>query len=279
MPKKKNLGPDDNQDLTVRQRNLLFAVIKEYCETSQGVGSKEIREKYNFDFSPATIRNELSLLRDKGYLYQPFTNSSSQPTDLAFKLFIKQLIEGLKITNRQQQDLKKHIQNLETQQLNLNKEITRLVASQAGGVGFTISSSGENVSGIKNLLEAPGEGKVSDLLDFLDNLDSYKQPLLESNSLLQNQLALVEKSNLDSTQKQLMKQKLQMVFGDDSSMLPLGKGYALVATEVYLNNEKNVIGLIAPTHMLAKRENLELINTLSEVFAEKKSVKNLKKKG
>jgi heat-inducible transcriptional repressor len=113
---------DDNVELTPRQRSLLFAVIKEYCETGQGVGSKEIKEKYSFEFSPATIRNEFVNLRDKGYLFQPFTNSSSQPTDKAYRVFINQLIDGLRVTNKQHLELKHKIQQLEHQQSSLNKE-------------------------------------------------------------------------------------------------------------------------------------------------------------
>lgn len=256
---------ESEQALSQRQRNLLFSVIKEYCDTGLAVGSKEIRDKYGFDFSPATIRNEFSALRDSGFLFQPFTNASSKPTEKAFKLFIDQLIAGLQITNRQQQDLKKRLVDMENQQSNLNKEISRLLAFQGGGIGFSVSENNENFTGIANLLNSPAEGKVGELLDFLDNFDKYKQPLLEAAKDSQNSLTILE----DTNSKKTNKKRLKTVFGDDNPVLPLGKGYALVATEIYVDGNKTVVGLIAATHLVARKKNLELVDGLSHLLGDK----------
>jgi len=250
--------------LTSRQKNLLFAVIKEYCETGQSVGSKEIKDKYDFEFSPATIRNEFATLRDLGFLYQPFTNASNQPTEIAFKLFVNQLIAGLGVTNKRQNDFKKQIIEMQKNQASLNKEISRLLAFQGGGVGFSVDEKGESITGISNLLSIPGEAKVADILDFLDNLDSYKKPLLEGTSDLSstNQIVNFEAKN------QKVKKPIKAIFGMENPVLPLGKGYAMVATEVYVGNKKNVIGLIAPNHLLARKQNLELIEAISNALSD-----------
>lgn len=267
MPRrlKTSLNPLDSENsLTQRQRNLLFSVIKEYCDTGLAVGSKEIRDKYGFDFSPATIRNEFSALRDSGFLFQPFTNASSKPTERAFKLFIDQLIAGLQITNKQQQDLKKRLIDMENQQANLSNEITRLLAFQGGGVGFSVSKDNENFSGISNLLNTPSEGKVGELLDFLDNFDKYKQPLLEATNEAKNTLTVVDSNN----SKKSNKKRIKTIFGEDNPILPLGKGYALVATEIYVNGNKTVVGLIAATHLVARKKNLELVDGLSHLLGD-----------
>ena len=252
---------DRDSNLTNRQRNLLFAIIKEYCEYGTSVGSKELKEKYGFNFSPATIRSEISKLRENGFLYQPFTNSSSQPTEKAFKMFINQLIVGLQVTSKQQKELKRQILEMEEKQANLNKEISRLLALQTGSVGFSINNDRENITGISNLLTSPSEGKVSDILNFLDNLDNYKQFLLEDNSS--------KSINKLSKKEQGINKNIKTVFGSDSTVLPLGQGYAMVATEVYLDNEKTVIGLITPTHILARKRNLELLQNVSEILNNK----------
>ena len=261
---------DSEIKLSNRQRNLLFAVIKEYCETGEGVGSKEIKDKYAFNFSSATIRNEFSRLRDTGFLYQPFTNSSSHPTEKAFKLFINQLIAGLQVTNVQQQQLKKHILDLENKQLNLSKEITRLLATSVGGVGFTVDKNRETVTGIGNLLESPADGSVGDILDFLDNLDKYKKPLLESSKLLEHQIDSYDSSFSDKLKTKEKKeiQKLKTIFGLENPIFPLGKGYAMVATEVFVDGQKSVVGIIAPTRLVARKKSLELIDNLSKVLAD-----------
>jgi transcriptional regulator of heat shock response len=260
MPKE-FIDPETN--LTNRQRNLLFAIIKEYCEYGTSVGSKELKDKYGFDFSPATIRSEMAKLRDNGFLYQPFTNASSQPTERAFKLFINQLIVGLQVTSRQQQELKKQILEMEDKQANLHKEISRMLAYQTGAVGFSVNEHKENVTGISNLLTAPNDGKVSDILNFLDNLDTYKKYILSGSP---EQSKLLTSSNISAEESK----QLTTIFGSESTVLPLGQGYAMVATEIYLDEEKTVIGLITPIHILARKKNLELVQTISKVLGKKK---------
>lgn len=266
MPRtKKPTSFTSQNELSPRQLNLLFSVIKEYCETGQTVGSKEIRDKYGFNFSPATIRNEFSTLRDLGFLFQPFTNASSKPTEKAFKLFVNQLIAGLQVTNRQQIELKQKIFELESQQNNLNKEISRLLALSGGGVGFAVDQHGESLSGIQNLLDSPAEGKVSDILNFLDNLDSYKKPLLEGK--IGDENGIISLEDIDSKiPKKTPKKRLKTAFGSENPILPLGKGYALVATEVMVKGSKSVVGIVAPTHLLARKKNLELMDGLSKVL-------------
>jgi transcriptional regulator of heat shock response len=258
MPRKNIIDPQTN--LTSRQKTLLFALIKEYCDLGQGVGSKDLKEKFGFTFSSATIRNELAKLRDLGYVYQPFVNSSSKPTEKAFKIFIEQLILGLQITSKQQQELKRQILEMEQKQARLSKEISRLVALSTGGVGFSLNQQEENITGITNLLAHPGEGKVADILEFLDNIDSYK-PLL-----LSGQVKESDQVKSDSTPK------LKTFIGEQNPILPLGRGYAMVTTEVYLaDQEKAVVGLITPVRLLAKKKNLELLEALSRVLGKQKS--------
>jgi transcriptional regulator of heat shock response len=265
----------EDQQLTSRQKNLLFAVIKEYCDSGQNIGSKEIKEKYDFEFSSATIRNEFSALRKMGFLYQPFTNASSQPTEKAFKLFINQLITGLQVTTQRQKELQQELMRMQEKQQMLDREISRLLSLEGGGVGFSVSSDKESYSGVKNLLMEPSQGKIVDILDFLDNLDKYKKPLLESSTYIDSQIEIIEsenddKSNLKTQSKKTKKNHIKAYFGLDNPVLPLGKGFAMIASDVYVgkNKEKSVIGLIAPTHLLAKKKNVELLEALAKSLKE-----------
>lgn len=246
-------------DLSNRQRNILFAIVKEFCDIGTSPGSKELAEKYGFDFSPATIRNEIAVLRKRGYLIQPFTNSASQPTEKSFKMFITKLIEGLQVSSTQQSKLRSQIINLQKQHVEMSKEIAKLLADQVGGVGFTLTSHGENIKGIGNLLNHPNEGKISDILTFLDHLDEYKGHLLPGE--------VVE--NIIDSDKDLKANKstIKMIIGNENPVIPLGKGYAMVSTEVILENgEKSVVGLITPIQLLAKKKNLQLLQAINKIF-------------
>ena len=258
VPAKTSSGSADSSELSARQKNILFAVVKEYCDHSHTLGSVELKDKYNFEFSSATIRNELVKLRHKGYLYQPFTNSPSKPTERAFKMFINQLIVGLQVTSSQQMELKQQLRAMEEKHANLSKEISRLLSLTTGGVGFSVSDQNETYTGVSNLLHTDTEGKVADILDFLDNLDLHKQHLLTS-------------SELQEEYKEQIGPKFKTIIGGENPVIPLGKGYAMVATEIYLENgEKSVVGVISPTHLLAKKKNLAIIENLSDVLGKKK---------
>ena len=255
MPKKLEINPETN--LTNRQNTLLFALVKEYCDSGETIGSKDLKQKYNFDFSSATIRNELSELRNKGYLYQPFTNASSKPTEKALKLFINQLMTGIQVTRRHQETLQDKILELQQKHVNLNKEINRLLAQTSGGVAFSIDGDNEMYSGVSNLLSSPGEGKIGEILEFLDNLDSYKNLLLETSNN-NPKMEIETQSKINNTVKE--SQRLKTYIGGENPILPLGKGYAMVTTKVEINKgEESVVGLITPIHLLAKKRNLELI--------------------
>lgn len=79
--------------LSSRQTQLLKAIIDEYIETAEPVGSLALERKYNLGVSPATIRNEMATLTEKGFLRQPHTSAGRVPTPLALKFYINQLMD------------------------------------------------------------------------------------------------------------------------------------------------------------------------------------------
>jgi heat-inducible transcriptional repressor len=79
--------------LTARQAEILKALITEYMETAEPVGSLALEKKYNLGISPATIRSEMASLTKMGYLRQPHTSAGRTPTPLAMKFYINQLME------------------------------------------------------------------------------------------------------------------------------------------------------------------------------------------
>lgn len=78
--------------LTERQKYILALVIRDYIETAQPVGSQRLVEHYKLDFSPATVRNEMSALTEAGYLRQPYTSAGREPTEEGYRYFVRQLM-------------------------------------------------------------------------------------------------------------------------------------------------------------------------------------------
>jgi len=78
--------------LNDRERRILEAVIQSYVETAEPTGSRSLARRFGFDVSPATIRNTMSDLEEKGYLYHPHTSAGRVPTDMAYRMYVDSLM-------------------------------------------------------------------------------------------------------------------------------------------------------------------------------------------
>lgn len=78
--------------LSDRERRVLEAVIQSYVETAEPAGSRMISRRFDIGVSPATIRNTMSDLEDKGYLFHPHTSAGRVPTDMAYRVYVDSLM-------------------------------------------------------------------------------------------------------------------------------------------------------------------------------------------
>ena len=76
---------------TDRRLEILRAIVDEYVETQEPVGSKAIADKRALGISPATIRNEMAVLEEEGFITQPHTSAGRIPTDRGYRLFVDKL--------------------------------------------------------------------------------------------------------------------------------------------------------------------------------------------
>jgi heat-inducible transcriptional repressor len=78
--------------LNDRERRVLEAVIQSYVETAEPAGSRTIARRFGLGVSPATIRNTMSDLEEKGFLLHPHTSAGRIPTDLAYRVYVDSLM-------------------------------------------------------------------------------------------------------------------------------------------------------------------------------------------
>lgn len=78
--------------LSDRRQRVLAALIEEYVARALPVGSRTLTEHYELGVSPATVRNELSVLEDGGYITQPHTSAGRVPTDFGYRAFVDNLL-------------------------------------------------------------------------------------------------------------------------------------------------------------------------------------------
>src|SRR5215211_9164371 len=79
-------------ELNDRERRVLEAVIQSYVETAEPAGSHALSRRFGLGVSPATIRNTMSDLEEKGFLFHPHTSAGRIPTNKAYRLYVDQLL-------------------------------------------------------------------------------------------------------------------------------------------------------------------------------------------
>lgn len=71
-----------------RKLDVLRAIVTDYVSSKEPVGSKALVERHGLQVSPATVRNDMAVLEDEGYIVQPHTSAGRVPTDKGYRLFV-----------------------------------------------------------------------------------------------------------------------------------------------------------------------------------------------
>jgi heat-inducible transcriptional repressor len=85
-----------------RKLAVLRAIVQDYVSTMEPVGSKSLVDRHHLDVSPATIRNDMAVLEEQGYIMQPHTSAGRIPTDKGYRLFVDRLtgVKPLSVAER-----------------------------------------------------------------------------------------------------------------------------------------------------------------------------------
>jgi heat-inducible transcriptional repressor len=77
--------------LDERKLEVLRAIVEDYVATQEPVGSRALVERHQLRVSPATVRNDMAVLEEEGYIRQPHTSAGRVPTDAGYRLFVDKL--------------------------------------------------------------------------------------------------------------------------------------------------------------------------------------------
>ncbi|SES66573.1 heat-inducible transcriptional repressor HrcA [Anaerobranca gottschalkii] len=94
--------------LSSRKSQILKAIVLEYINTAEPIGSRTLVKRYNIGLSPATIRNEMADLEELGFLVQPHTSAGRIPSQQGYRYFVDNLLEEIYTDDLNLLDLKKY---------------------------------------------------------------------------------------------------------------------------------------------------------------------------
>lgn len=112
--------------LDERKYKILQAIIRNYLETGEPVGSRTISKYTDLNLSSATIRNEMADLEELGYILQPHTSSGRIPSDKGYRLYVDKMMED---KEREVEEMKEMLLEKEDKMERLLKQAAKLLAN------------------------------------------------------------------------------------------------------------------------------------------------------
>ncbi len=236
----------ENSDINPRQARILAAIVKENCDNCQPVASQDLAGKYNFDVSPATIRNEMQVLEKLGFIAQPYTSSGRVPTDKGFRFFVNELMDRVRLTLKEQEALKRELFKLQIAHSEMGRRIAKLLSDHSQQASFALFPEETSTTGLSNIVDNPALAAedAKEIAQFFDNIDQYAEKMMQDYSSSTKPETFIGK-------------ELKLSKNSDYSMIVSGLKLP--------SGKRGVIGLIGPKSMKYEK-NLSLMEYISKLL-------------
>lgn len=217
-------------DLTDRQRALLKAIIEEYIESAEPVGSEVIERKYDLGVSPATIRIEMGKLTEAGFLRQLHTSAGRTPTSLGFRVYIQELMNEKQLPVTAEVSIKEKLWQERYKKERLLKEAVKALADRCDMLGLATDNEGQlYYAGAANILDWP---------EFYDiDVTRFVLSLFDENPRLKEIMG-----------KAVGSDPIHILFGEELGFEDL-RPTGFVFTRYEIEPKEGVIGVIGPARM------------------------------
>ena len=129
-------------ELNDRKKLILKAIIANYLETGEPVGSRTIAKHPELNLSSATIRNEMADLEDMGYILQPHTSAGRIPSDTGYRFYVDQLMTERDSEHEEKQALIQRVDKMEV----LLKQVANALANSTNYATMVSSPHYQNVT-------------------------------------------------------------------------------------------------------------------------------------
>ena len=112
-------------ELDERKVKILQAIVRNYLETGEPVGSRTISKYTDLNLSSATIRNEMADLEELGYIIQPHTSAGRIPSDKGYRLYVDNMLSE---KEKEVEEMKELLLQKEDKMDNLLKQVAKVLA-------------------------------------------------------------------------------------------------------------------------------------------------------
>jgi len=122
-----------------RHRSVMLAVIHLYVETAEPVGSRTLVKHYDFDLSPATVRNVMADLEDEGYLIAPHTSAGRIPTEMAYRYYVDEILKARVLQAEGSQQVREELLSYQGSVDELARRTSRVLSNLSSYAGVVLA--------------------------------------------------------------------------------------------------------------------------------------------
>jgi len=216
-----------------RSLAILNAIIEEFIDTAQPVGSQTIVMGYHLSVSSATVRNEMVHLETEGYIMQPHTSAGRIPTDTGYRLYVDELADYLGAEKAADKKLMQVRSAYQTQKARERVyDAVNILSQTTENVAFATLPNNRRTFflGVSNVLKQP---------EFAMNMMNASQ-VME---------VLEDNDHFINTLQKLDIEKVPKIFIGKENILAQIQSCAMVVTRYSLGNFTGYIGILGPTRM------------------------------
>ncbi len=150
-----------------RKLRILKAVVREYLETAEPVSSGALVSKYDLGVSPATVRNDMVELTERGLLEQPHTSAGRRPTEAGYRLYVQEFVgDGIRIMEDVICQVQFMAAELARQRKAAAQHFARYVSELTGETAFVSYNDAVFMTGVSNLFRKPEFRTLELMQDF-----------------------------------------------------------------------------------------------------------------
>ncbi len=227
-----------------RQETILKLIVDEYIRTAQPVGSKWLAERHGLEVSSATVRNDMAVLEDAGYLRAPHTSAGRIPTEQAFVYYLKHFVEA-KHEGGFIDRLRTVTHETQSEEATM-KALARTLVDLSGEMAIiAFDSRSSYYTGVSNLFSKPEFSDLAILKTLSGLVDRFDEVMGE----------IFER----------VPREPQVMIGEEN---PFGKNMAAIMVKCRLpSNHIGILGLVGPVRM-DYAKNLGLVESAAEILDE-----------
>lgn len=223
-----------------RQKQLLSAIIELYTKTALPVGSQALLDNYHFGVSSATLRSDMVILEEDGYLYQPHTSAGRIPTDQGYRKYVEEMMGEKTLPRKDQERLQAELLMLKAKHLRLGRTTAKLLSALSGNLAVSgIVDKDEFYDfGMKEMIEKPEFQEIDELCRLVETLDSLDE-------------------KLDGIMLKLKDGETQIFIGNENPIRGIDNCSMVVAPYQNKAGERGMLAIIGPKRMdYAKNKSL-----------------------